>query len=59
MIDFQGRVNKICWKSSVGYGKKRRKSQVLLKLFGLKTERIEVPFIEMGKVVGELFAEGW
>lgn len=58
MIDFQGRVNKTCWKSSVGYGEKRR-TKSSIKLFGLKTEKIEVPFIEMGNVVGELFAEGW
>lgn len=32
---------------------KRRKSRPLLTFFGLKTERIEVRFIEMGKVAGE------
>lgn len=34
----------------MGYGRNRRKRRSLLKLFGLKTEKIEVPVIEMGKV---------
>lgn len=32
--------------------KKSRNSKTLLKNFGLKTERIEVQFIKMGKVTG-------
>ena len=34
--------------------RKRRQSQALLKFFGLKMERIEVPFIEMRKIAGEV-----
>lgn len=34
----------------MGYGRNRRKRRSLLKLFGLNTEKIEVPVIEMGKV---------
>jgi len=34
----------------VRYGRNRRKKRLLLKFFGLKTEKIEVPVIEMGKV---------
>ena len=32
------------------YGRNRRKRRSLLKFFGLKTEKIEIPVIEMGKV---------
>ena len=53
MIYFKGRIHKICWYSGIGNGKKRKKSQALLKFFGLKTEKIEVQFIEMRKVAGE------